>query len=590
MHGKARNAYIGFLTAVVLLLVSACASKKNAAPAKDPAPVTVAKNAGGQTPNDIKIKAYFIDGCREKIKGNLETAENLFKECLKLDPLNPAANYELANIYRFSGLYDEALKCSKIAAMSDVKNEWFNLLYIECLHNKRLYNEAISRYENLISANPYRPDFLQGLASECVYAGKTEKAIQAYNRMEQSIGVNENISLRKIKLYKQLKKWNDAEDEIKKLMKEDPREVRYYSYLAELYQEQGQFDKAMSTYQEVLKVDSANPYIHLALADYYRQQKKDEAFFKELKTAFVSPDLDIDNKVKILISYYTITEQEPKYLNQAYELCKLLVETNPNEPKAHSVYADFLIRDKKLKEAKDEWLKVLEFDKSKYAIWEELLRCESDLGDNDSLIKHSAEAMDLFPNQPLPYFMNGVGYMRLKNYKRAVTPFKEGKQFVFEDVRTLVQFCSYLGEVYNRLDEYEKSDKEYEEAIQADPDNSYILNNYAYYLSLRKEKLEKAEKYSKHSLEINPNNVSFLDTYGWILFQQGKYNDAKAYFEKAMDKGGSDRQAIVEHYGDVLFKLNEADKAVENWKKSEELGNTSKVLKKKITEKKYLEQ
>jgi hypothetical protein len=62
------------------------------------------------------------------------------------------------------------------------------------------------------------------------------------------------------------------------------------------------------------------------------------------------------------------------------------------------------------------------------------------------------------------------------------------------------------------------------------------------------------------------------------------------YFEKAMDKGGSGRQAIVEHYGDVLSKLNEVDKAVENWKKSEELGNTSSLLKKKITEKKYLEQ
>ena len=562
---------IQLVALVILLSLFSCASKKKSTAEKKP--LVGASSSADKTPNELKIKSYFIDGCREKIKGNIETAENLFKECLKLDPANAAVNYELGNIYRFSGLNDEALKCSKIAALADAKNEWFNLLYIECLHNKRMYNEAISRYESLINVYPYRADFLQGLATECVYAGKNEKALQAYARMEQSIGVNENISLRKIKLYKQLKKWNEAEAELKKLIKTDPKEVRYFSYLAELYQEQGRFQKAMDTYLEVLKTDSANPYIHLALADFYRQQKKDDQFFKELKLAFVSADLDIDNKIKILISYYTITEQQSKYLEQAYELCKLLVESNPNEPKAHSVYADFLFRDNKLKEARTELLKVLEFDKSKFAIWNELLKCESDLNENDSLVKHSTEAMDLFPNQPIPYFLNGVAYMRLKQYKKAIQPLKEGKQLVYEDFGMLSQFYANLGEAYNALQEYEKSDKEFEEAVQLSPDNAYILNNYAYYLSLRKEKLEKAEKLSKHSLEINPTSVSFMDTFGWILFQQGKYTEAKTYFEKALDKGGNTRAAIVEHYGDVLSKLNQPELSVENCKKYKELGN-----------------
>lgn len=568
---------------LALLVFWACVSKKN----KPAQTAESTNNSTGTTPNELKLKSYFIDGCREKLKGNLETAENLFKECLKLDPNNPAANYELGNIYRFSGLNDQAMKCSKIAALADSKNEWYNLLYIECLHNKRMYNEAINRYESLISANPNRPDFFQGLATECIYAGKTEKAIQAYNRMEQSMGVNENISLRKIKLYKQLKKWDDAETEIKKLIKEDPKEVRYFSYLAELYQEQGKFQKAKDAYNDALKADSANPFIHLALADFYRQQKMDDNFFKELKIAFVHPDLDIDSKIKILISYYTITEQQPKYLDQAYELCKLLVDSNPNEPKAHSVYANFLYRDKKIKETRTELLKVLDFDKSKFAIWNQLLKCEADLNENDSLVVHSAEAMDLFPNQPIPYFYNGVGYMRLKKYQKAVAPFKEGREFVYEDMLLLEQFYANLAEVYNTLQEYENSDKEFEKALELDPNNSYILNNYAYYLALRKEKLDKAEKFSKHSLEINPGNVSYLDTYGWILFRQEKYNEAKTYFEKAIDKGGSNRAAIVEHYGDALFKLGQPDKALENWNKSKELGNNSETLKRKIADKKY---
>ncbi len=579
-----------FIAILALAIFCACVPKKNnSTAAQTPKADAVAATRKGDLPPEIKLKSYFIDGCREKIKGNVEIAENLFKECLKIEPNNPAVNYELANIYRFTGLYGQALKCAKIAALSNTKNEWYNLLYIECLHNKRMYAEAISRYEAMIDASPYRSDFYQGLAAECAYAGKPDKAIQVYNRLEEKVGTDPEITIHKVGFYKQLKKWSEAESELKKLIIADPNESRYYTLLAELYQDEGQPQKAMDTYNEILKTEPDNPYVHLALADYYRQQKKDEEFYKEMKLAFKSPELDIDNKVKILVSYYNITEQKNKYLDQAYELCKLLVDSNPNEPKAHSVYADFLYRDKKIREASVELIKVLDFDKSKFAIWNQLMVCESDLNENDSLIKHSAEAMDLFPNQPVTYFFNGVGYMRLKQYQKAIKPLKEGKQFVYENVPLQVQFSSNLAEVYHNLKEYEKSDREFEEAIASDPDNGLVLNNYAYYLSLRKQKLDVAEKNSKRSLEISPNSVSYLDTYGWILFQLGKYDEAKIYLEKAIDKGGFNRPAIMEHYGDVLSKLKQNDKALEYWKKSKELGNKSEVLNKKISENKYLE-
>jgi tetratricopeptide (TPR) repeat protein len=576
---------IQVLSGVLFFLSFSCVHKKPATTSSSALPV-----AANDTPKELKVKALFIDGCREKLKGNLEIAENLFKECVKLDPASSAAHYELANIYRFSGLYDQALTHAKVAALAEPGNEWYNLLYIECLHNKRMYNEAVTRYESLLKLHPYRPDFFEGLASEYVYAGKYEKAIQTYDRMEQVVGVNENTSLRKIKLYKELKKWKDAEDEIKKLIKEDPKEARYFTYLAELYQDEGKPEKAFETYNEILKSEPNNPYVHLALADYYRQQRNEEAFFKEVRTAFISPDLDVDNKIKILISYYNITsEQKSKYLDQAFELCKLLVDSNPNEPKAHAMYADFLARDNKTKEAWMEFLKVIQFDKSRYEVWSQLLKCELDLSEYDSLAKHSSETMDLFPNQPVPYYYNGLAYMRLKKYQKAVAPLKEGKQFVYENTPLLVTFCTTLADVYNTIGEYEKSDKEFEEALQLSPDEGSILNNYAYYLSLRKENLDKAERLSRKSLDINPSNVAYLDTYGWILFQQGKYKEAKVYFEKAIDKGGFNRPAIVEHYGDLLYKLNEPDRALENWKKSKELGNTSETLLKKISDKKYYE-
>jgi tetratricopeptide (TPR) repeat protein len=495
----------------------------------------------------------------------------------------------LPTIYRYTGKYDGALAYAKVAALADNKNEWYNILYIECLHNKRLYMDAANRYETMLKSHPYREDFYQGLAGEYIYANKLDKALQAYNRMLQATGPNDDISMQKVKIYSQQKKYNDAETELKRIIMGNPKDSRYYTFLADLYQQEGQPQKALETYNAILKTDSLNPYIHLALADYYRQQKKDEEFYKELKQAFKSDDLDIDSKIKILLSYYNLTEQSQKLLPQAYELCGLLVAQYPDAPRSHSIYADFLYRDKKYKDAIVELRKVLQNDQGKYAVWHELLDCETHVLAYDSLAKHSAEAMDLFPEQPYSYYYNGIAFMQLKQYQKAIQPLKDGKQFVFEDIPLASGFCSNLGEVYNNLKEYEKSDKEFDKALELDPNNVSVLNNYAYYLSLRKESLEKAEKMSKRTLELVPNSVSYIDTYGWILYQEHKYEEAKKYLEKAFEKGGNNRPAIVEHYGDVLYKLNDFDKAVENWKKSKELGNPSEILIKKIADRKLYE-
>lgn len=579
---------IAFLSGISVLILTSCAAKKDVrstSSGTEKNPTLVQK----QIDDEFKLHSYFYDACKEKSKGNADIAQNLFNECLKINPKNAPANYEIANLYRYTGKYEAALKNAKIAALSDEKNEWYNILYIECLHNKRLYMDAAARYEVLLKKYPYREDFYQGLAGEYIYANKLDKAIQAYNRLLQATGPNDDISLQKVKIYTQQKKWNDAEVELKRIIAVNPKDNRFYSYLAELYQQEGQPQKALETYNTILKTDSLNPYVHLALADYYRLQKKDEDFFKELKKSFVSDDLDIDNKVKILLSFYTSTEQNSNYTPQVYELCRLLITEYPDNPKSHNVYADFLYRDKKYKEVVIELQNVLQYDKSKYAIWSQLLDCEIRINAYDSLVKHSAETMELFPEQALPYYYNGIAYKQLKQYQKAVQPFKEGKQFVFENTPLEVQFCSNLGEVYNTLKEFEKSDKEFDKVLELEPNDAGILNNYAYYLSLRKEYLEKAEKMSKHSLELAPNSVSYIDTYGWILYQEQKYDEAKRYLEKAFERGGFNRPAIVEHYGDVLYKLNEVDKAVENWKKSKELGNTSEILIKKIADKKLYE-
>ncbi len=562
----------------LLVVFSSCKSKKQITKTSE------SKTNNISEQNQITFAYSFIEGCKERMKGNIELAENKFKECLKLDPSSAAVKYELGNIYRYNGFYDIALKYAKECAAADPKNEWYQLLYIECLHNKRMFEQAGEIYLKLIKYYPNRPEFLEGLAAEYMYSGNYEKSYKAYDDLEKKFGQNETFTLNKIKLLKQLGKNTEIELEFKKLIASNPIEARYYTYLAEFYQQTNQKDKAMNTYQEILRVDPKNPFVHLALAEYYKGEDDKENVYKEIKIAFENPDLDVETKIKILASYYEISEVDETYKQQAYELCIIVLKIHPSSADAHSIYADFLIKDKNLKEARNEYETAIKFDKNNFAIWNQLMIVESELGEYIALEAHSTESIDLFPNQSLPYFFNGISNITLKNYTKAIASLNDGLEFVIENNPLLLQFYSNLGEAYNYIKEFEKSDKAFEDALKVDPDNSSILNNYAYYLSLRKDKLEKAEKFSKRSNELSPNNRSYIDTYGWILYQLGKYKDAEIWLARA-SKMGNKSAVLLEHYGDVLYKLNKTEEAVNIWKEAKIAGQGSEFLDKKIAEK-----
>ncbi|CAN5543776.1 tetratricopeptide repeat protein [soil metagenome] len=444
-------------------------------------------------------------------------------------------------------------------------------------------------YERLIKDNPKNIDFYYELATVYLYINRPNDAIKVYNKIEDAIGVTDEASMQKLKVYKANKNTDKAIEEAKKLIKAYPKDAKYYGILGELYQDVGQNEKALDAFNELIKIDSTNAYVHLSLADYYRALKQDEKAFQEIKIAFRSKELDIDTKVKILLKYYDITEDFPDLKSDADELCKIVVAVHPDDAKSFSIYGDFLYRDKKYELARAQYRKSIALDKEKYALWNFLLSCDSELNDFASMEKDSKEAMELFPNQPLPYFFNGISNYQKRNYELVVSVMTDGKEFVFDNHLLLSQFYARIGDAQNQLKKQDESDAAYEKALEYDPTNVDVLNNYSYYLSLRNKNLEKAEVMSKKSNMLQPNNSSYQDTYGWILYQMKKYDDAKVWLGKAVEGTGKTNGTLLEHYGDVLYQLGDIDSAVKYWIDAKAHGQTSSTIDKKITNKKLYE-
>ena len=145
-----------------------------------------------------------------------------------------------------------------------------------------------------------------------------------------------------------------------------------------------------------------------------------------------------------------------------------------------------------------------------------------------------------------------------------------------------------LGDAYNATKAYEKSDKAYDDALAINPNNDGVLNNYSYYLALRKTSLDKAEKMSALLIKNNPDNPTFLDTYAWVLYSRQKYKEARKVMERAVSTGNA-TATHFEHYGDILFQLGDVTGAVQQWEKARGLNANSEILNKKIANRQIYE-
>lgn len=529
----------------------------------------------------------LIEAKKEAIIGNTKGALEMFRRYVHRYPGDPVGYFELARLEAAQKNLDDAIKLTREATRLDPENVWYSLFLAELYQGTTHPGDAIAIYEKVIEKNPDNLDYLYQLAALYLQTGKYGEAISVYDRIESKAGVSEDITIQKQKIYLHLNNLSGAENELQKLITAFPGESRYYSILAEFYISNNMPEKALEIYQKITAIDPENAYIHMSMADYYRKTGNKEKAYEELKLGFANPNLDVDTKVSILLSFYTVNQIYNDLKDQAFTLSKILMETHPRDPKVFSIYGDLLTQDKKYGEARDTFVKAISLDSSRYAIWEQVLRLDLQQSEYDHLLTYSDRAIELFPEQPIPFLFSGLANLQLKKNEDALKSFNSGLKLVVDNDELQAQFYMYQGDAFHAIKNEEEAFAAYEKSLKLKDDNAYVLNNYAYYLSLKGIELDKAERMAKKAVTLDPENASFQDTYGWVLFMLGKYPEAAEWILKAVNNPEEASAEVLEHYGDVQYKLGNESQAFEYWLKAKQKGPGSPQLEKKIDDKKY---
>lgn len=530
--------------------------------------------------------AYFVDGVKFMLLEDYPKALERLLKAYQLDPNNAAINYKIAEANLLIGNLKDAGNFAQAAVRLDGKNAYYYLILAQIYASQKQFTEAAQVYTKLIQDVPDSKSYLFNLAELYLAQGKLTDALTAFEQAEKEFGPMDEVSFKKQQIYLKQNNLDKALQEGEALITANPDEVRYVLAQAEMYAANNRLPDAIRVAQQALRKEPENPQAHMILADAYRQQGNATESEKQIKQAFESPELSIDQKVRILVDYLKQLPN-PAIQQTALELADITTKVHPREAKAFSVAGDVQLLAEQKPKARDNYLRALRLDNSHYKIWQQVVLIDAELAQSDSLLRHTNQALELFPNQAVFWFYNGVGHTFAKQPAKAVRAFEQGKKLATDNPELAAQFDTQLGDAYHELKEYEKSDAAYEAALTFDANNAQALNNYSYYLSLRGKNLPKAKDMAAKLVKLFPDNGTYLDTYGWVLYQLKDYANARQYLEKAVrtSKDGT----VLEHYGDVLYQLGDAAAAVEHWQQAKKAGGTSALIDRKIKDRKLYE-
>lgn len=542
---------------------------------------------------------YFTEGEKQFILEDYAKAVTNFRSSIQLVPTNDVAYFKLAQIYNTTDQV-EAAKQSIIKALElNDENSYYYLLAADIFTNANNLKEATIYYEQLIKKIPGQEHVFFQLGAIYLYLQDYDKALSTYERAETHFGINEQSSVQKQKIYLKQNQIDQAIDEGQKLIDEFPNSPKYVIMLAEVLSANGKEKEAIILIENLLATSKDIPGIRLLLADLYRKTKQLDEFETQLNIAFENNQVPITAKINAIMKYMALLP-DTRLESIIPALCDKIVAAHPNDFNGYllqgDVYSTFLekqlvdpenISSYKAK-AIEGYASFIQFDESKFNVWQNLLNLELQQGEFDSVITHSQKALEVFPNQSWLYLVTGIAYSSTKEWDDAIYFFEEGVKRSVNNNQMLELLYGYLGDSYNYISNHEKSDHYYDEVLKINPNNELILNNYSYYLSLREQNLEKANEMSLKLMRLNSENLAYLDTYGWVQYKLGNYKEAKRVLEKVISNNEANAENY-DHYGDILYKLNDTKNAKIQWLKAKELDSSIENIDKKIEQGKIVQ-
>ena len=173
---------------------------------------------------------------------------------------------------------------------------------------------------------------------------------------------------------------------------------------------------------------------------------------------------------------------------------------------------------------------------------------------------------------------------RAKRYKVAIKYYDQIISKIDINSELYADILYRRGVSYERLGDYDSSDKDLLKSLEVNPDNAYVLNYLAYSWLEREYKIDLSLQMLERAYAARSNDPYIIDSIGWAYYLIDDYIKAENFLQRAVELMPED-PTVNDHYGDILWMLDRKIQARYFWGNVLNLKETEIEMKKNIKEK-----
>ena len=576
------------LLATVAVVMTSCVSTKSGSTSHS----TLHTPHSSLSFNDSqRLKYFYYEAMKLQDQGKFAAAFDLLKHCETIDPQAAEVYYAEAVYYAELNNDSMALACMKKAADLNPSNDTY-LERLAITHvNSRQFDEAVNAYERLYANHKDRLDVLDILLQLYNQQKNYDKMLSTLELVESLEGSNERLALSKMRIYSVQGKKDKEYETLKELSDSHPNDMNYHVMMGNWLLQNDKDDEALEQYKLVLEEEPEHTGAKMSMLDYYRTTGADSLAQVLQEEMLISQSTPTNDKVTLMRQVVADNEQSGGDITQVLSLFKRILAEPQKNADMYELYVAYM----KLKQMPEDSIntvleKALEVAPDNAGVRFQLVQSKWMSQDYDTVIALCEPATEYNPDEMTFYYFLGLAHFQKDERDKALDALRRGVAQINEESNKdfVSDFYAIMGQILHDKGLDDEAFAAYDSSLQWKDDNIEVLNNYAYYLSERGERLQKAEQMSFRTIKAEPTNSTYLDTYAWILFMQERYEEAKIYIDQAVQNDSVPNAVIIEHAGDIYALNKDMQKAVEYWKQAQEAGGNSKVLIRKIRQRKYL--
>ncbi len=508
-------------------------------------------------------------------------AEKLWREILRERDDYAPALYQLSRLRSVDKA--EAMDFAQRAFNVDSTNKWYGENYATMLMRNNLMDRALPVYKRILALDGRQHSTYYFIAYIYAAQKKPYQAIAILDSADVRIGRNVYLARLKRQLLIDTKQYDLAIGTAKRVVAESPYDVEAYVELARTYDLARCDSLARSTYDVAFKLDSTRLETIIELLDYHVRNNNINERFRFEELLLKSEQVPIEAKIGRIED---ITLDQRFYAENFFRIGGLISTLSMHYPTERTIihlYTNHLCRGGMFDDAMNYLRRHLDDEGVTVEDFELIASLDYTLKRDDLLKEDLERGVKLFSKSVNLWTMYAAYKYQQGLTRESIAVMRKALKLTENDEdRSLC--LGRIGDFYHDLDNDAKAFKYYREALSYDPENAEVLNNYAYYLSLKDLDLEKALAMAQLAITLEENNYNYIDTYAWVLHRLGRNDEAKKYMRQALTMSSQRESSLLAHYGDILWALGEKFMAETYWKKAVDEGYDAQEMEAHIAE------